>query len=206
MKNPMGWEEMPLNESCQLLTGNTPSRKEAVYYGSFMEWIKSDNISPSSMFLSEAAERLSESGATVGRVVTPGTILMTCIAGSLNTIGNVAIVDRQVAFNQQINALVPKKYETMVLYYLLQLIRPQLHEVANSALKCILNKGTLGSIRAIVPDRHLQKEFASFAEQSDKSKHVALKTTISGLVSGIMKLLQDNGGHHDGKYIHGTAG
>ena len=173
MKNPMGWEEMPLNESCQLLTGNTPSRKEAVYYGSFMEWIKSDNISPSSMFLSEAAERLSESGATVGRVVTPGTILMTCIAGSLNTIGNVAIVDRQVAFNQQINALFPKKYETLVLYYLLQLIRPQLHEVANSALKCILNKGTLGSIRAIVPDRHLQKEFASFAEQSDKSKFEA---------------------------------
>ena len=174
--NPKGWEVIPLNKSCQLLTGNTPSRKESGYYGSFMEWIKSDNISPTSMFLSEAAERLSESGAAVGRVVGPGAILMTCIAGSLNTIGNVAIVDRQVAFNQQINALVPQKYETLVLYYLLQLIRPQLHEAANSALKCILNKGTLGSIRTIVPDRNLQKTFALLAEQSDKSKFAAQQT------------------------------
>ena len=51
-----------------------------------------------------------------------------------------------------------------------------------------------------------QQQFLQLVEQSDKSKHVALKTTISGLVSGIMKLLQDNGGHHDGKYIHRTAG
>ena len=177
--NPKGWEVIPLNKSCQLLTGNTPSRKESGYYGSFMEWIKSDNISPTSMFLSEAAERLSESGAAVGRVVGPGAILMTCIAGSLNTIGNVAIVDRQVAFNQQINALVPQKYETLVLYYLLQLIRPQLHEAANSALKCILNKGTLGSIRTIVPDRNLQKTFALLAEQSDKSKFAGANRNLS---------------------------
>ena len=168
----MRWEVMPLNETCQLLTGNTPSRKEPDYYGSYMEWIKSDNIVTSSMFLSEAAERLSENGAAIGRIVGPGAILMTCIAGSLNTIGNVAVVDREVAFNQQINALVPQKYETMVLYYLLQIIRPQLHEAANSALKCILNKGTLGSIRTIVPDRNLQKAFASLAEQSDKSKYL----------------------------------
>lgn len=192
--NPKDWEVIPLNESCQLLTGNTPSRKESGYYGSFMEWIKSDNISPTSMFLSEAAERLSESGAAVGRVVGPGTILMTCIAGSLNTIGNVAIVDRQVAFNQQINALVPQEYETLVLYYLLQLIRPQLHEAANSALKCILNKGTLGSIRTIVPDRNLQKTFASLAEQSDKSKFVDLQTTISELYTCMIKSLSIYGG------------
>lgn len=169
-ENPMKWERKPLSESCQLLTGNTPSRKVPDYYGAYIEWIKSDNISPDSMFLSTSAERLSESGAAVGRIVGPGAILMTCIAGSLNTIGNAAIVDRQVAFNQQINALIPKEYEPLVLYYLLQLIRPRLHEATSSALKCILNKGTLGSIEAIVPEITIQKRFASVAEQSDKSK------------------------------------
>lgn len=194
VQNPLGWEEMPLNESCQILTGNTPSRKEAGYYGSFMEWIKSDNISPSSLHLSEAAERLSESGAAVGRVVGPGSILMTCIAGSLNTIGNVAVVDRKVAFNQQINALIPQKYETMVLYYLLQLIRPQLHEAANSALKCILNKGTLGSISTIVPDRNVQRGFAAIAEQSDKSKKDALWAILNNRIPSMIKMLLINGG------------
>lgn len=184
----MRWGKKPLSKSCQLLTGNTPSRKVPEYYGKYIEWIKSDNISTSSVFLSTAAERLSESGAAVGRVVEPGSILMTCIAGSLNTIGNVAIVDRQVAFNQQINALIPKEYETMVLYYLLQLIRPQLHEAANSALKCILNKGTLGSIQAIVPDTALQKRFASIAEQSDKSKFAGVNRNLSRCSDCLLKI------------------
>ena len=170
IENPKNWKRMPLRESCKILTGNTPSRKVPDYYGSFMEWIKSDNISANSMLLSTAAEKLSASGAAIGRVVEPGTILMTCIAGSLNTIGNVAVVDRTVAFNQQINALIPEKYDSLVLYHLLQLLRPQLHEAANSALKCILNKGTLGDIVAIVPDEDAQKRFSAVAQQSDKSK------------------------------------
>ena len=102
---------------------------------------------------------------------------MTCIAGSLNTIGNIAIVDRDVAFNQQINALVPREYETLFLYHLLQLIRPQLHESTNSALKCILNKGNLESIETIVPDIELQKSFVTFAEQSEMSR-ITLKESF----------------------------
>ena len=192
VENPMNWEKKPLSESCQLLTGNTPSRKVPEYYGTYMEWIKSDNISPSSVSLSTAAERLSESGAAVGRVVEPGAILMTCIAGSLNTIGNVAIVDRQVAFNQQINALIPKEYETMVLYNLLRLIRPQLHEIANSALKCILNKGALGAIEVIVPEAALQKRFASMAEQSDKSKFTVSNRNLSRC-SGTLRQVVSSG-------------
>ena len=43
---------------------------------------------------------------------------MTCIAGSLNTIGNIALADRDVAFNQQINAFIPTQYEPLFLYYL----------------------------------------------------------------------------------------
>ena len=103
---------------------------------------------------------------------------MTCIAGSLNTIGNVAIADREVAFNQQINAFVPRQYETYFLYYLLKAIRPQLHEVTNNALKCILNKGTLESVNAIVPDRALQIWFSDIAQQLDKSKYVAYQLTL----------------------------
>lgn len=160
------------SDSCRIVTGNTPSRKVPEYYGNHIEWIKSDNISPSWLYLNKAAEYLSEDGKLVGRVVPAGSILMTCIAGSPNTIGNVAIADRDVAFNQQINAFIPKQYETFFLYYLLLAIRPQLHEVTNKALKCILNKGTLESVRAIVPDRALQIQFSGIAHQLDKSKYL----------------------------------
>ena len=49
---------------------------------------------------------------------------MTCIAGSIDCIGNVAVTDRRVAFNQQINAIVPEQDEVLYLYWLMQLSSP----------------------------------------------------------------------------------
>ena len=189
VSNAKAWQMRPLKETCALMTGNTPSRAVKEYYGSYIEWIKSDNIANSSLYLTAAAESLSEKGAEVGRVVHPGTILMTCIAGSLNTIGNVAIVDRDVAFNQQINAIIPHQYDTLFLCYLLKLLKPKLHEAASSALKCILNKGNLEAFTAIVPDMALQKEFSSFVAQSDKSK-LAVKQSLEKLETLKKSLMQ----------------
>ena len=187
--NSMGWPMKPFAETCTLLTGNTPPRAVKEYYGSCIEWIKSDNITTSSLYLTKAAEYLSEEGAKAGRVVHTGTILMTCIAGSLNTVGNVAIVDRDVAFNQQINAFIPQQYETMFLYVLLQLLKPRLHEAASSALKCILNKGNLESYAAIVPNMELQRQFSAFVAEVDKSK-LAVKQSLEKLETLKKSLMQ----------------
>ena len=78
-------------------------------------------------------------------------------------------------------------------------------DVKGSLVPHISNKD-INSFGIFVPPVELQKEYAAFYKQSDKSKPVASQATLSGLVSGIMKLLQDNGGHCNGKYIHGTAG
>lgn len=170
IENEKGWKKRPLSDVCDIVTGNTPARAHPEYYGSYIEWIKSDNISADRVSLSRAAESLSEAGAKVARIVPANSILMTCIAGSLNTIGNIGITDRAVAFNQQINALVPHEANVWYLYYLLYLIRPQIHEATNKALKCILSKGNLSPIEVIDPDTDAQSAFAAVAQQSDKSK------------------------------------
>ncbi|WP_217561875.1 restriction endonuclease subunit S [Paenibacillus sp. GbtcB18] len=191
--NEKGWGKRPLSDTCDIITGNTPPRANAAYYGNFIEWIKSDNITQQRATLSMAAEYLSEEGAKVGRVVSSGSILMTCIAGGLNSIGNIAIVDRDIAFNQQINALVPKSYETWFLYYMLRMMRSSIHEATNKALKCILSKGQLSNVEAIVPPEHQQKQFALFAEQADKSKF-KLEQSIVNIEKTIKTLMSKNFG------------
>lgn len=42
--NPKGWPRRTIGEIGKVVTGNTPSRANASYYGSEIEWIKSDNI------------------------------------------------------------------------------------------------------------------------------------------------------------------
>jgi restriction endonuclease, S subunit len=169
--NPMGWERARLADKCEIVTGNTPSRKVKEYYGNDLEWIKSDNITEATT-LTEATEYLSDEGAKVGRTVETGSILMTCIAGSLRSIGNVAIVDRKVAFNQQINAIVPKKQNTYFMYEQFRLSKDYICSGVNMALKGILSKGQLSEIEFVFPPLALQNEFAAFVEQTDKSKLV----------------------------------
>ncbi len=106
VENPKGWDKKPLSDECKIITGNTPSRKKADYYGNFIEWIKSDNINTPNAWFTTASEFLSEEGLKVGRSVEKDCILMTCIAGSIGCIGNVSVTDRKVAFNQQINGII----------------------------------------------------------------------------------------------------
>lgn len=95
VENPKGWDKKPLSDECKIITGNTPSRKKADYYGNFIEWIKSDNINTPNAWLTTASEFLSEEGLKVGRSVEKDCILMTCIAGSIGCIGNVSVTDRK---------------------------------------------------------------------------------------------------------------
>lgn len=141
--NPKGWEKKKLKKECDVITGNTPSRLNLSNYGNYIEWIKSDNINTTSMYLTQAREGLSEEGLSIARSVDEGNILMTCIAGSLSCIGNVAIADRKVSFNQQINAIVPKENNHLFIYHLLLLSKPYIQGKVNMSLKGILSKGKL---------------------------------------------------------------
>ena len=168
--NPFGFEKKMLKDTCKVITGNTPSRAIAEYYGDYIEWIKTDNIVSGILNPTQATESLSEKGMNVGRTVEKDSILMACIAGSIASIGRVCITDRTVAFNQQINAVVPEQYNILFLYVLFQMSKDYLVEDINMALKGILSKSKLEEKEFIIPPMDLQEQFSDFVKQVDKSK------------------------------------
>ena len=177
MTNPLEWPMARLGDKCTITTGNTPPRADAKNYGDFIEWIKSDNIVDGQ--LTRAVERLSEEGFEKSRYVGPGAILMTCIAGSLNSIGNCTMVDRQVAFNQQLNAITPgEEYNGVFLLWLLRLSKNVLHKGINKCLKGILSKGNLSGKELPLPPLALQHEFAAFVAKVDRLE-VAVKRGLA---------------------------
>lgn len=170
VNNPKKFEKRSLKDTCKIVTGNTPSRAVEEYYGDFVEWIKTDNIISGEINPTRAVEYLSEEGMKVGRVVEEDAILMACIAGSIASIGRVCVTDRTVAFNQQINAIVPYDYNQLFLYVLLQISKDYLIEDVSMALKGILSKSKLEEKEFIVPPIELQNQFADFVKQVDKSR------------------------------------
>ena len=169
VNNPKKFEKRSLKDTCKIVTGNTPSRAVEEYYGDFVEWIKTDNIISGEINPTRAVEYLSEEGMKVGRVVEEDAILMACIAGSIASIGRVCVTDRTVAFNQQINAIVPYDYNQLFLYVLLQISKDYLIEDVSMALKGILSKSKLEEKEFIVPPIELQNQFADFVRQVNKS-------------------------------------
>jgi type I restriction enzyme S subunit len=160
--NPKGWEVKPLKQLAKVTTGNTPSRMEAKYYGDHIEWIKSDNINTPSHFLTEATEYLSEDGAHVGRSVSKGATLVTCIAGSFECIGNAAYADRDVAFNQQINALTPlESTKSWFLYSLILFSKKHIQSASTNSMKGMVSKGKMEEIPMICPPISVQERYES---------------------------------------------
>ncbi|MDQ8940484.1 restriction endonuclease subunit S [Acinetobacter baumannii] len=160
VSNPKGWDLYKLSDLGSISTGNTPSRDDADNFGNYLEWIKSDNLNNDEDYATTATEYLSEKGAKKGRVVPEGSILVTCIAGSFDCIGNLAMVDRKVSFNQQINSITPN--DTVVLeflYYLMKISKPIIQNASTNSMKGMISKSKFSEILLPIPSKEKQIQF-----------------------------------------------
>ncbi len=121
----------------------------------------------------KATEGLSEKGIEVGRIVETGSLLLTCIAGSETSIGNVVLADRRVAFNQQINAVTPHRdVNPQFLYGLFLAAKPMIQRNTTLAMKRMITKGKLEELVLIKPPLTLQQKFAALVERVERLRAV----------------------------------
>ena len=166
--NPKDWPTCPISDIGKIVTGNTPPRSNAVYYGAAIEWIKSDNLNNPSYYATRAEEGLSLEGVAVARVVPASSILVTCIAGSPDCIGNSAMVDRTVSFNQQINAIIPTNCNPHFLYSQLRVGKTLIQEASTASMKGMVSKSRFEQICVMVPPRTLQDQFERHAIKTEE--------------------------------------
>ncbi len=136
-----------------MVTGNTPPRAVPAYFGGTLEWIKSDNLSTGAYFATRSDETLSDAGRSVTRTAQPCSILVTCIAGSENSIGNSAMVDREVAFNQQINALTPRIGNPHFLLAQMRAGKALVQRASTASMKGMVSKSRFKKIRFLSHQR-----------------------------------------------------
>lgn len=173
VENEKGWEMKKLGEIGEVKTGNTPSRSNDNFYNEkFIEWIKTDNIRNEQMNPTTAAEYLSRDGAECGRIVSKGSILVACIAGSLSSIGKCCITTKNVAFNQQINAITPYGdfCNSIYLYELIRNSYKYIQQNATTGMKHILSKSVFEKMKFPLPPLSLQRLFAQRIEQIEREK------------------------------------
>jgi type I restriction enzyme S subunit len=159
LTNRKGFPRATIGSVAAVVTGNSPSRADASNFGDSIEWIKSGNLGGD--VASTADEWLSETGRAKARIAPLGSILVTCIAGSPTSIGKASMVDRDVAFNQQINAILPSdKIDTAFLLAQLKTAPTLVRAKSTGGMKGLVNKSAFQSIEILLPGIDLQRGFA----------------------------------------------
>jgi type I restriction enzyme, S subunit len=97
---PKGWEWCRLGNLGYMQTGTTPDTTVPENFGNFIPFVKPADIDKDGITYEEKG--LSERGLSEGRLIERDSIMMVCIGSST---GKVAVNDRPVSCNQQINAI-----------------------------------------------------------------------------------------------------
>lgn len=151
-------KKMKLKDVGIIITGNTPSKKNEEYYNS-----KDINFFTPTDFkdgrinnFNESVNYISNTAKEKARILPEGSVLVTCIG----IIGKVGIIQKESAFNQQINAIIPNKniIDNRYLAYCLISKADILRKKANAAVVPIINKTNFQELELDVPDLETQKE------------------------------------------------
>lgn len=156
-----GWEEKTLKEIGITQTGTTPSKSDSANYGNYMEFIRPSEIDFNGMggINYNCELKLSEQGASNGRVFEEKSILMVCIGA---TIGKVGFSNKKISCNQQINVLTPSsEYDYKFVYYSMKSPRFQKMVIkegtSSQATLPIINKGKWEKLTVQVPSLQEQQ-------------------------------------------------
>lgn len=151
------WEEKPLAQVGDIITGNTPSTADADNYGGNKMFVSPADISELK-YVVETKTKLTEKGFSTTRKIPANSVLFVCIG---STIGKVAQNKCECATNQQINAIVPfKDYISDFIYYVLDLNSPKISELAGKQAVPIVNKSLFSSVMVSIPEYDEQQKIA----------------------------------------------
>lgn len=98
---PSSWKWVQMYSIGKTSTGTTPPTSNSDYYGHDIPFVKPGDIVKNS--ITYRTDGLSNKSRDVARILPKDSVLMVCIGGS---IGKTAMCEREISFNQQINAII----------------------------------------------------------------------------------------------------
>ena len=184
---PEDWYLKKIGDFSKLITGNTPSKKNKDFWADGkIEFIKPPDLQ--NRLIDTFSEKISDEAKEKARIVDKGAILVSCIGN----IGRVGYADHKVAFNQQINSVIPtKETDNLYLFYALQFHKTQIQNLASFTTVPIVSKSKFSEVKISLPPLPEQKKIAAVlsAVQEAKEKTEAVIEATKTLKKSMMKHL-----------------
>ena len=163
MELPEGWVYESTGTLFETQTGNTPSKKDPTFYGKGIPFAKPPELN--AIPFSKTEDSLTNSGASVARVLPSNSVLVSCIGN----IGKVGINTIPMAFNQQINAIFPSAEiaDPRFIFFQTQsdTYRKRLQALSSATTISIVNRKKFDSVPLLIPPLNEQRRIVEKIEQ-----------------------------------------
>ena len=157
-----GWKSVELREVGKIVTGSTPPKARQDYYGGNFPFVKPGELL--NCPVSDSVDKLSDAGSEVADVAPAGGILVSCIGN----LGKTGLATCPVAFNQQINAVIPHRIENSKwIFYAVQSndFVSQLAAVSSATTISIVNKRKFSALRIPITHDYEQQRIVAEIEK-----------------------------------------
>lgn len=170
---PENWCWVKLGSIAEIVTGNTPSKKNEDYYGDYIPFVKPADLDQGRSLLF-SNEYLSQHGLQKARIIPKNSTAVCCIG----SIGKSAFLEVDVATNQQINSVIPKNINSLYLYYyiLSEEFQKQLWANSSATTISIINKSKMSNLNICIPplaeQERIVNRIESLFEKVDKASEL----------------------------------
>ena len=159
-----GWHTTTVGKAFTTATGGTPPKVNDALYGDYIPFVKPPELTDTT--IDTAVDGLSRAGAEVARTLPANSILVSCIGN----LGKVGLNTIPVAFNQQINAILPNEQVALPWFMFYQVLGPtfkeQLEEQASGTTVPIVNKSKFNSIPIVLTSIEEQRRIVTLLDEA----------------------------------------
>lgn len=208
---PNGWIATQIGDVAKFSSGGTPSKQEVEYWGGGEPWISGKDLK--THYLERSIDTLTEEGFKVAKKAPYGATLILVRGMTLLKDFPVGFATREVAFNQDLKALVPVKgVDGLFLSFLLVAEKHKIRQLVSTAGHGTgrLETHSIQEYPINLPPLPEQKKIAQILSTWDKAitttekllanSQQQKKTLMQQLLTGKKRLLDGNGVRFKGEW------
>jgi type I restriction enzyme S subunit len=160
---PEGWEVKALSGICALVSGGTPKRSEASYWGGGIPWFSvKDAPSDGEIWVIDTAESITDEGLSNSAAIL---VPKGCtIISARGTVGKLAMAGIPMAFNQSCYGLLPiDKSSYCYLHLLMQAAVAELQRRTHGSVFDTITRATFDGLLVVSPQEETVSSFETVA-------------------------------------------
>ncbi|NLQ16860.1 hypothetical protein HGG82_04395 [Marinomonas sp. M1K-6] len=190
-KKAQKWPMVSIKSVSTVVTGKTPSKKEADNFGGDIPFVTPVELGKEP-YVYSSSQTITKKGAKAIKLVPKNSVLVCCI-GSL---GKTAIAGCEVGTNQQINSVIfdESKVFPKYGYYALNRLKSLMVSLAPSTTVAIINKSNFEALEIPLPLLEEQKRIAAILDKADairRKRQQAIKLADDFLRSVFLDMFGD---------------